>query len=108
MKTKMYILLLVIVAIIVIAPLAMYNGLGENQGYFGGSDDAGGKAIEATGYTPWFNSIWEPPSNEIQSLLFCVQTAIGTIILGYFLGYWRAQRKYKQQEQKPVENSYSK
>lgn len=34
MKTKMYILLLVIVAIIVIAPLAMYNGLGENQGYF--------------------------------------------------------------------------
>ena len=108
MKTKMYILLLVIVAIIIIAPLAMYNGLGENQGYFGGSDDAGGKAIEATGYTPWFNSIWEPPSNEIQSLLFCVQTAIGTIILGYFLGYWRAQRKYKQQEQKPVENSYSK
>ena len=88
MKTKMYILLLVIVAIIVIAPLAMYNGLGENQGYFGGSDDAGGKAIEATGYTPWFNSIWEPPSSEIQSLLFCVQTAIGTIILGYFLGYW--------------------
>lgn len=108
MKTKMYILLLVIVAIIVIAPLAMYNGLGENQGYFGGSDDAGGKVIEATGYTPWFNSIWEPPSSEIQSLLFCVQTAIGTIILGYFLGYWRAQRKYKQQEQKPVENSYSK
>ena len=108
MKTKMYILLLVIVAIIVIAPLAMYNGLGENQGYFGGSDDAGGKAIEATGYTPWFNSIWEPPSSEIQSLLFCVQTAIGTIILGYFLGYWRAQRKYKQQEQTPVENSYSK
>jgi cobalt/nickel transport protein len=102
MKTKMYIFLLIIVAIIVMLPLAMYNGLGEDQGYFGGSDDQGGSAIEATGYTPWFNSIWEPPSGEIQSLLFCVQTAIGTIILGYFLGYWRAQRKYKQKELKPI------
>ena len=97
MDNKMYILLLVIVAIIVIAPLAIYNGHGEDDGYFGGSDDAGGEAIEETGYQPWFSSIWEPPSGEIQSLLFCVQTAIGAIIVGYFFGYWRAERKYKDE-----------
>lgn len=98
MKTKMYIILLILVAIIVMIPLAMYSGLGEDQGYFGGSDDAGATAIESTGYTPWFSSMWEPPSGEIQSLLFCVQTAIGTIIIGYFFGYWRAQRKYNIKE----------
>ena len=87
MKTKMYIILLILVAIIVMIPSAMYSGLGEDKGYFGGSDDAGATAIESTGYTPWFSSIWEPPSGEIQSLLFCVQTAIGTIIIGYFFGY---------------------
>lgn len=36
MKTKMYIILLILVAIIVMIPLAMYSGLGEDQGYFGG------------------------------------------------------------------------
>ena len=51
MKTKMYIILLILVAIIVMIPLAMYSGLGEDQGYFGGSDDAGATAIESTGYT---------------------------------------------------------
>ena len=95
MKTKMYILLLVIVAIIVIAPLAMYNGLGENQGYFGGSDDAGGDAITENNpdYQVWAEPLWEPPSGEIQSLLFCLQTAIGAIIIGYIFGYWKGQSK---------------
>ena len=97
MDNKIYILLLVIVAIIVIAPLAIYNGHGEDDGYFGGSDDAGGQVIEESGYKPWFESIWEPPSGEIQSLIFCVQTAIGAIIIGYFFGYWRSERKYKNE-----------
>ena len=38
--------LLVIVAILIIAPLVMFSGHGEDDGYFGGSDDAGGEAIE--------------------------------------------------------------
>ncbi|MCD7782197.1 MAG: energy-coupling factor ABC transporter substrate-binding protein [Methanosphaera sp.] len=91
--------LLVIVAILIILPLSMYNGLGEDEGYFGGSDDAGGEAIEENNpdYEVWAEPLWEPPSGEIQSLLFCLQTAIGTIIIGYYFGYWRGQKKAKEQ-----------
>ena len=89
--------LLIIVAILIILPLAMFNGHGEDDGYFGGSDDAAGEAITQmdASYTPWFESIWEPPSGEIQSLLFCLQTAIGAIIIGYIFGYWNGLRKTK-------------
>ena len=94
-KTKL-IILAVVCALIFIIPLVMYNGLGENEGYFGGSDDAAGDVInESQGgkYEPWASSIWEPPSGEIESLLFALQAAIGAIIVGYFLGYWRGQKK---------------
>lgn len=91
MDNKTTIILLVIVAVIFIAPLAMYNGLGEDDGYFGGADGAAGEAIEETGYEPWFSSIWEPPSGEIESLLFALQAAIGALIVGYFFGYWRGK-----------------
>ena len=87
------IILGIIVLIILIAPLAMYSGLGEDQGYFGGSDDQGSDGVSETGYEPWFSSFWEPPSGEIESLLFAVQAAIGAIIIGYFFGYWRGQGK---------------
>ena len=52
-----------------------------------------GEAIEETGFKPWFSSIWEPPSGEIESLLFALQAAIGAIIIGYAFGYWRGQGK---------------
>ena len=87
------IILFILVLVILIVPLAMYSGLGEDQGYFGGSDDQGSDGVSETGYEPWFNSIWEPPSGEIESLLFAVQAAIGAIIIGYFFGYWRGQGK---------------
>jgi cobalt/nickel transport protein len=86
-------ILAIIVLVILIAPLAMYSGLGEDQGYFGGSDDQGSDGVSETGYEPWFSSFWEPPSGEIESLLFAVQAAIGAIIIGYFFGYWRGQGK---------------
>ena len=91
MKNKYYILILALVAIIAITPLVMYSGMGEDQGYFGGADDAASTVIEETGYQPWFSSIWEPPSGEIESLLFALQVAIGAIIIGYILGYYNGQ-----------------
>jgi len=87
------IILLVIVIILLAIPMIMYAGLGEDQGYFGGSDDAGSDGVSETGYQPWFKSVWEPPSGEIESLLFALQAAIGAIIIGYFFGYWRGERK---------------
>jgi cobalt/nickel transport protein len=92
METK-HIILLGLVALIIALPLIMYAGKGEEEGYFGGSDDAGCEAIEETGYHPWFNPIWEPPSGEIESLLFALQAAIVAIIIGYYIGYYKAKRE---------------
>lgn len=92
MNRTTLIILAVICAIIFIAPLVIYSGHGEDDGYFGGADDAAGEAIESSGFEPWFSSIWEPPSGEIESLLFALQAAIGAIIIGYFFGYWRGQK----------------
>jgi cobalt/nickel transport protein len=39
--------------------------------------------------------MWMPPSPEIESLLFALQASIGSIIIGYFLGYYRAMEKMK-------------
>ena len=89
------IILAVVCIILFVAPLIIFNGHGEDDGYFGGADDAAGEAInESQGgkYEPWASPIWEPPSGEIESLLFAVQAAIGAIIIGYFFGYWRGQK----------------
>ena len=45
-------ILLILTLIIVIAPMVIYSGLGEDQGYFGGADDAGSDAVSETGYKP--------------------------------------------------------
>ena len=39
------IILALLVVVIVIAPMIMYSGLGEDQGYFGGSDDQGSDGV---------------------------------------------------------------
>jgi cobalt/nickel transport protein len=98
MKTRnLNIILLILVIVIAITPLILYQGLGEEQAYFGGADDAAGDVIVDSGYEPWFHSLWEPPSGEIESLIFALQAAIGAIIIGYFFGYWRAESKYKKE-----------
>ena len=94
------IVLLILVAILIIAPLVIYSGHGEDDGYFGGADDAGGEAIEENNpdYEVWASSPWEPPSGEIESLLFALQAAIGAIIIGYIFGYWHGGNNAKKNE----------
>lgn len=57
-------------------------------GEFGGADDKIEDTIkEINGeYEPWFSSFWQPPSGEIESLLFALQAAIGAGFLGYYIG----------------------
>lgn len=62
---------------------------------YGGADDKPAGVIEQiTGgtYKPVAKPIWEPPSSEIESLLFALQAAIGAGVIGYFLGYYRAKK----------------
>jgi cobalt/nickel transport protein len=65
---------------------------------FNGSDEVGSqKVAELTGhpvdsFTPLIPQ-WVPPSAEIESTLFAIQTAIGGVILGFVFGYWFGQKK---------------
>jgi cobalt/nickel transport protein len=65
------------------------------QGEFGGSDGLAEQAITEShpDYRPWFSSIYEPPSGEIESGLFALQAAIGAGVLGYYFGVARTKRR---------------
>ncbi|MDO9517629.1 MAG: energy-coupling factor ABC transporter substrate-binding protein [Methanosarcinaceae archaeon] len=59
-----------------------------------GSDGQGGDMVfELTGgtYELIAEPLWEPPSGEIETLLFTIQACIGTVIIGYFLGYYKGK-----------------
>ncbi|MCW4003521.1 MAG: energy-coupling factor ABC transporter substrate-binding protein [Candidatus Bathyarchaeota archaeon] len=91
MKSKYYIVLIAIVVVLFAAPLLLLP-----NAEFGGADAGAEDAISDTGYEPWFSPIWEPPSGEIESLLFALQAAIGAVIIGYFVGYERGKRAKKE------------
>ena len=87
-----YITLAIIVAFI--AAFAYVSSTGNHE--WGGSDDMPENVINDLthgSYHPWFNSVWVPPSPEIESLLFALQAAFGSLIIGYFLGYYRGLAK---------------
>jgi cobalt/nickel transport protein len=84
------IILIIIVILLAVIPLWIKGGA-----EFGGADGQAEVAITQMqpDYKPWFSSIWEPPSGEIESLLFALQAAIGAGFIGYFLGYLRARKE---------------
>jgi len=84
MSASRSIVLLAAAAAIIAAPLAVPGLKGE----FKGSDDLGTKAIleSRPDYKPWLQPLWKPPSDEVQSLLFSLQAALGAGVLGYVIG----------------------
>lgn len=85
---KNLILLIIVVLLAVIPMLTVKNA------EFGGADGQAEEMITkiAPDYQPWFQSLWEPPSGEIESLLFSLQAAIGSMFIGYVIGYWRGRK----------------
>lgn len=89
-SSKKNILLLVLAVIITITPLIFMGG-----SEFEGADDEAGDVIEEINpdYEPWIESFWEPPSGEVESLLFSVQVAIGAGTIGYILGNMKGKKE---------------
>ncbi len=82
-RNKLNWILLLLAIMLIIIPLII-----NPQAEYGGAD---GKAEEAItelspDYEPWFTSFYEPPSGEIESLLFSTQAALGAGLIGYYLG----------------------
>ena len=83
-------LLFLIVIVLTLVPIVFLK-----NAEFGGADGEAEEMITqiAADYEPWFTSIWEPPSGEIESLFFVLQGVIGALIIGYFIGYMRGSNK---------------
>ncbi len=62
---------------------------------FEGADSRAQQAISriAPDYKPWFSPVLEPSSNEIASLLFALQAALGAGVIGYWLGLSKARTR---------------
>ena len=85
------------IIVVFIAAFAYVSSFGDHD-WSGADRQAEDVISQLTGgtYQPWFHSIYTPPSQEIESLLFALQAAIGSMIIGYFLGYYRALAKMKE------------
>jgi len=83
--------LIIIALVILLAVLPLFLNKGAE---FGGADGQAEELITEINpdYTPWFSSIWEPPSGEIESLLFALQAALGAGLIGYYLGYGKGKK----------------
>ena len=96
-KTKNIIFIAAAVAaVILLAVIPMFI---VKNGDFGGADGKAEEAISTINadYKPWFESIWEPPSGEIESLLFALQAALGAGFIGFYIGYVRGKASHKKQ-----------
>lgn len=89
-SSKRNILLIIIAIIITIIPLIF---MADSE--FEGADDQAEDVIEEINpdYEPWIEAFWEPPSGEVESLLFSLQVAIGAGTIGYILGNWKGKKQ---------------
>ncbi len=88
--------LLALVIALAVAPVAFYGSSAE----FTGSDNQAEAAIGEMhpAYVRWATPIWEPPSGEIESLLFALQAALGAGLLGYYFGRRRGLSERREGE----------
>ncbi|MBF7081883.1 energy-coupling factor ABC transporter substrate-binding protein [Desulfallas sp. Bu1-1] len=87
-STNIFLLVLVIA-------LAVFPLIYASDAEFGGADGEAEEVITNINpdYKPWFTSIWEPPSGEIESLLFALQGALGAGFICYYFGYMHGKKK---------------
>lgn len=87
-KKNLFLVLLIVVIILV--PLIF---MGDSE--FEGADDQAGDVIAEINpdFEPWAEPLWEPPSGEVESMLFSLQVAIGAGTIGYILGMFKEKKK---------------
>lgn len=93
--------ILVILALLVLcAAILIYPLLTVKDSEFGGADGAAEEAVAQLDpdYEPWAESLIEPPGGETESLLFCLQAALGGMVLGGGFGYLVARKRYRKEE----------
>lgn len=86
---KKNLILSIIVIVLAVLPLITLK-----NAEFAGADGLAETAITEINpdYEPWFSSLYEPASGEIESLLFVVQAALGAGVAGFILGRITAKK----------------
>ncbi len=82
---------LLVVAVVLLAAIPLASAGGSQ---FQGSDTAAENIIAeiSPNTKPWFEPIWSPPGPEIESLLFALEAATGSAVIGYYFGLKRGKR----------------
>lgn len=90
----------ILVLVLICAAILIFPLMTIHDSEFGGADGAAEEAIAQVDpdYEPWAESILEPPGGETESLLFCLQTALGAVVIGFGFGYLVARKKYRGEE----------
>lgn len=85
-------ILICIVIALVIVPFYI-----AGKSDFNGADAKSAELINSINpeYKPWFKNIWEPPGKEIETLMFCLQAAIGSGVVFFIIGYYKGKRNRK-------------
>ena len=94
---------ILIAALLIFGVVFVYQSIFTDH-EFGGSDDQAEGIISTIDpdYEPVSKPFWEPPSGEVESLLFCLQGAFGALIMGWFFGYYYAVYKIKKENSQKV------
>ncbi|MFP4009537.1 MAG: energy-coupling factor ABC transporter substrate-binding protein [Spirulinaceae cyanobacterium] len=89
--------LVLIVGALIIAPIIFVKG------EFSGADGEAQDAITEINpqYQPWFKPVFEPPSGEIENLLFVSQAALGAGLIGYVIGLYKGRAQKSSESDKP-------
>ena len=90
--------LTILVLLLLCVGIAVYPLLINEDSDFGGADGAAEEAVLAIDpdYEPWAESLIELPGGETESLLFCLQAALGAAVIGFGFGYLAARKKYNK------------
>ena len=90
----------ILVLVLICAAILIFPLMTIHDSEFGGADGAAEEAIAQVDpdYETWAESILEPPGGETESLLFCLQTALGAVVIGFGFGYLVARKKYRSEE----------
>ncbi|GAP94968.1 energy-coupling factor ABC transporter substrate-binding protein [Leptolyngbya sp. NIES-2104] len=84
------------IAVIVLAVFPLLFVKGEFSGSDGQAETAIGEL--KPGYEPWFKPFFEPPSTEVESLLFASQAALGAGVIGFVIGRYRGRTEKREQK----------
>lgn len=90
----------ILVLVLICAAILIFPLMTIHDSEFGGADGAAEELIAQVDpdYEPWAESIVELPGGETEALLFCLQAALGAVVIGFGFGYLVARKKYRSEE----------